>query len=420
MNDQLPAPPDSGPGKGGEVVYAAVAEWSPWTRRVASVLLIAMGLWLAYLGRTVMQMLIVAAILAFIVHPVVQRLEARRWHRAVAVGTVYFALVAVGLLAIAVIVPEVVRDLREITEDSLLFVQTGQAGTESFLEAARTPSFAGVTLDFSFVVDPALATLRLTEIPAELMPSPERMLGSAEALVRTASGLVAGISGLVFTLVLTLFFALHMSLDGPRILKAVADYAGESQSAEYDVLAGRVTRSWGGFFHGQLQLSLTIGFVVWIGAVLLGLPGALVLGILAGLLEVLPNIGPVLATIPAVAVALIEGSNHLPLSNVTFALVVVVFYVLVQQVENAVIVPRVIGGAVDLPPLVVMVAVIVGAKVGGVLGAFVAAPFMATLKEIVTYAIDKIRGLDPYPEIRPLPEEVTSADPGPGGTEEHW
>lgn len=385
----------------GRPAYPAVAVWSTWTRQAASVLLILFTLWLVYLGRSVIQMLIVAAILAFMVQPFVIRLEARGWRRSMAVTAVYLAVVGAGLVVLAVVVPQVAGELQALTANSIVFLQTGQARVEALLLGWRTVSFAGVSLDLSRLVDPVLADLGSARIPPELLPSAERLLGSAQAVVRTASGLVVGLSGLVFTLFLTLFFALRMSLEGARLLAAVADYAGESHSAEYRILARRVKRAWSGFFRGQLQLSLIIGVAVWLGASLLGLPGALVLGILSGLLEVLPNIGPVLATVPAVAVALIEGSTHLPVSNATFAVIVLIFYIVVQQAENAIVVPRVIGGAVDLPALVVMVAVVVGAEVGGVLGAFVAAPLVATIREVVVYSVAKIRGVDPYPELRP-------------------
>jgi predicted PurR-regulated permease PerM len=148
-----------------------------------------------------------------------------------------------------------------------------------------------------------------------------------------------------------------------------------------------------------------------VGDLGLGLPGAVALGLLAGLFEVLPNIGPVLATIPAVLVALVAGSQTLDVSNAVFALIILGFYILVQQLENSLIVPRIIGRAVALPSVIIMVAVIVGAEVGGVIGAFVAAPTAATLREVGAYTVNKIRGIDPYPELRVEPGEPEPLEP---------
>jgi predicted PurR-regulated permease PerM len=145
-----------------------------------------------------------------------------------------------------------------------------------------------------------------------------------------------------------------------------------------------------------LVLSLLIGLITGVGAAALGLPGAPLLGILAGLLEVLPNIGPILAAIPAILLALLQGSSVLSVSNLVFALIVIVFYLVVQQLENSIIVPRLIGQAVDLPPILIMAGVIVGASVGGILGAFMAAPIIATGRILAQYAYNKIVGRPTY------------------------
>jgi predicted PurR-regulated permease PerM len=119
-------------------------------------------------------------------------------------------------------------------------------------------------------------------------------------------------------------------------------------------------------------------------------------------LEALPNIGPVLAAIPAVLLALLQGSSVLSVSNLVFALIVALFYSVVQQLENNIIVPRLIGQALDLPPILVMAGVVVGASVGGILGAFMAAPLIATGRIVAEYAYNKILGRPPFPsEMKP-------------------
>jgi predicted PurR-regulated permease PerM len=85
------------------------------------------------------------------------------------------------------------------------------------------------------------------------------------------------------------------------------------------------------FFRGQLMLMLIIGFITWVGLTILGIPGALSLAIVAGLLEIIPNLGPIVATIPAVIVALLQGSTYLPLDPWVVAIIVLVFYLFVQQ-----------------------------------------------------------------------------------------
>jgi predicted PurR-regulated permease PerM len=173
------------------------------------------------------------------------------------------------------------------------------------------------------------------------------------------------------------------------------------------VLIARIERMWNAFLQGELRLMLVIGVITTIGLTALGMPGALYLGIIAGLLEIIPTIGPIIAAVPAVIVALVQGSAYLPIGNLAFAGLIILFYILVQQVENNLIVPRVLGDAVDLPPLVVMTGAVIGASVGGILGVMLATPVIATGREILGYLYRKLLDREPFPREESVPE------PGP-------
>jgi predicted PurR-regulated permease PerM len=148
-----------------------------------------------------------------------------------------------------------------------------------------------------------------------------------------------------------------------------------------------------------------IGVVVALGGAMLGLPGAFALGVIAGLLEIIPSVGPIISTIPAVIVALLQGSYFLPVNNLTFALIVILFYFLVQQLENYIVVPRVLGQAVELHPLVVLTGVLIGATAFGILGALLASPTIASIIAIVRYLYRKITNKAPFveKELTPAP-----------------
>jgi len=109
--------------------------------------------------------------------------------------------------------------------------------------------------------------------------------------------------------------------------------------------------------------------------------------------------------IPAVLVALVQGSNVLPVSNLIFALIVVLVYVVIQQVENNYLVPRIMGHSLHMHPVFVLIGVVVGASFAGVLGAFLAAPVLASLKVLGLYAHAKIVDRDPLAEP-PIVEAV--------------
>jgi predicted PurR-regulated permease PerM len=204
--------------------------------------------------------------------------------------------------------------------------------------------------------------------------------------------------------------SIYLSSDAGKLHTAVFSYVPEAHQEEFNTLLSRLNAIWRSFLRGQFTLMLIIGVVVWIGGTAIGLPGAFALGVIAGLLEIIPNLGPIIAAIPAVIVALIQGSNVLPVSNFTFAIIIIIFYIIVQGLENYFIVPRVLGDAVKIHPLVVIFGVLVGASVWGILGALLAAPVIASGKQIVSYLLYKIIDEDPFP-----PDEISTTGPVPIG-----
>jgi predicted PurR-regulated permease PerM len=159
---------------------------------------------------------------------------------------------------------------------------------------------------------------------------------------------------------------------------------------ELSLLFGNIHMTWTGFLRGQIHLMLIVGLVTWVGGFILGLPQAFFLGVIAGFMELIPNVGPVLAAVPAVLIALLFGSTHLAFSHLSFTLVVIGFYTLVQMLENQFLVPKIMGNAVDLPPLIVLIGVIAGAEAFGIMGALLATPMIATGKLIFRYIYGKI------------------------------
>ena len=255
-------------------------------------------------------------------------------------------------------------------------------------------------------VDSLLKTLDQTTIPQPGLAPVDSMIQSITETLsitfRTAAGVVASLISSTAQLLFTFLASVYLSLSAHTFNDAILRVAPERFRPELAVLMARIERTWKAFFRGELTLMLFIGVVVWLGLTILGIPGAPYLGIVAGLLEIVPNIGPVLATIPAVIVSLLYGSTYLQVSPMFMALLVILFYTLVQQFENNLIVPKVLGKAVNLPALVVMTGVLVGAEVGGLLGVLLATPVIATMRDIVCYIHHKILGENPFPNEEKL------------------
>jgi predicted PurR-regulated permease PerM len=265
-------------------------------------------------------------------------------------------------------------------------------------------------LGFDFNIEGIVEQMQTTisgDIAFQILPSARDLLEYFNRLISTATNVVGGTALLGITLVggifniflflLFLFFlSLYMTKDAPKIRNYIQGLFPESYHSDAAALLREMGQIWQSFFRGQLILSTVIGVVTGGILALLGMPGALILGIIAGAMEVIPNIGPVLAMIPAVIVALIQGSDVLVIGNLQFALLVMGVYFVIQQLENQLLVPRIIGTSVNLHPIVVLCGVVVAASVGAILGAFLAAPIVASLRVIGSYVHAKLLDYPPF------------------------
>jgi predicted PurR-regulated permease PerM len=223
-------------------------------------------------------------------------------------------------------------------------------------------------------------------------------------VVAVLSSTVEVITVIFFTAVISVYLAFEAGKLGGRVSGAIYEpgYRRETERGirEFD-------RIWRAYLRGQIVLAVVIFLAVWLSLSFLGVQNAFGLGVLSGLLEFLPVIGPVIGTAVAAALAFLQPTNYLGLEPWVFALLVIGVMLLIQQVENNVLVPRIVGGALDLHPLVIIIGVFMGASVAGLIGAILAAPILATIKLVGTYAWRKMFDLPPFPE-----PEKEYPDPG--------
>ncbi len=185
----------------------------------------------------------------------------------------------------------------------------------------------------------------------------------AENLIGISGGIVAFITAVSTTVTMSIY----AQIDYDRIRKSALQSLGR-YVPQTDILFNRLEDDLGAWIYGQAILCVTIGLLSFIVLSILGIPFAASLALLAGLLELLPTIGPILAGIPAVLIALEQ--------SFTLAIIVTLAYVAIQVLENTVIVPRVMQRAVNMHPLVIIPALIVGFQFLGILGAMLAIPFL--------------------------------------------
>ncbi|NOK61447.1 MAG: hypothetical protein GFH27_549311n146 [Chloroflexi bacterium AL-W] len=382
-------------------------EWSKPAKYIVGVALALLVIGAIYISRPVIPLLIIAALLAYIVSPIVRWLHLQvKMPQGVAVLLTYLGVIVTVPIVIGLLIPSIVNAVNNVlTIDYQQLVVRSINWTRNVLlsiEAVEIP-FAPLDNSIDETIGTFLLALDETAVAdAVALPTLDNifpLLGSAiTATFGVAVDLIGSALALLIVLIFILLASIYMSLSAHTYVDGMLKVVPEPFRPEIATLFERIGTMWNAFFRGQLTLMITIGIIVWIGLEILGIPGAFGLAIVAGLLEVVPNLGPVLATIPAVLVALIQGSTVFDLNHGIIALIVIGFYVLVQQLENAIIVPRILGEAVDLPPLVVMSGVLIFASFGGILGALLAAPIIASAIEIIRYAYRKILGEPPFPD----------------------
>jgi predicted PurR-regulated permease PerM len=397
--------------------------WSKTTKYLVGIAVVALAIYTIYLSSSVIPLLIIAGLMAVLVRPPIAWLH-HKLHLplGLAVGLVHLLLVVIVPVIVALLVPAIIdasRYILDLDYDSIIQrITNWSLTTLTAIKAFQMPS-----KDLDRIVDRSVDDLILglqNATPTFEVPPVSTIIQSLTSALSTTFGAATGLIGDVFSTIILIIFivlaSIYFSLSAHTYRSRFIEAVPVAYQSEMGTLLDRIGITWNSFFRGQLSLMVIIGVMSWVGLTILGVPGALGLAIVAGVLEIIPNLGPVIATIPAVIVALIQGSTYLPISPAWLAIIVALFYLLVQQLENSVIVPRVLGDAVGLPPLIVMTGVLVGTIVAGILGALLATPVIATAYEILRYVYAKMMDQEPFqtplnkraagPPTTPLPQRV--------------
>lgn len=282
--------------------------------------------------------LFVAVLLMTALNPIVERLTKLRVPRVLAILLSYIMLIALVALTLTGIVPPLVEQTTSLVD--------------------RLPSLFD---DFGAWLE----SLGISGVSGEMISAQVSQLGTIPVnLVRLSVSLFSNILA-VFTVLIIAFYLLLERQRLDKYLVILFGQGGEERAKKFiDQLETRL----GGWVRGEVTLMFIIGIITYIGLLLLGVPFALPLAILAGIFEIIPGIGPILSAIPAVLVALTVSP--------VIGLATVALYFLVQQLENGLIAPKVLQRATGVNPLVTMVALAVGLKLGGALGAILAVPLV--------------------------------------------
>jgi predicted PurR-regulated permease PerM len=217
----------------------------------------------------------------------------------------------------------------------------------------------------------------------------DKVISGSEAVNAGQQVLSATVS-IITVVVMTAYLLVEM----PNLARFIYQFIPAEKERDYDFLFQEVTRVVGGYLRGQFITSLTIGVYTFVVLRIIGVPNPLAFAVLAGFADIVPLVGAFVATIPPVAAALQESSTQ--------ALVVLALLLAYQQFEDRFFVPRVYGQTLNLPPIIVLIAVLAGAELLGIVGVLLALPLTAVGRVWLDYAL-KQRGVSLSP-IQPVPE----------------
>jgi len=355
--------------------------WSVPTKITVIVIALVMAAFLLYRFSVVIPPLVIAVLLAFILSPIVDGLAARvRVPRTAAAAGLYLLLLAALVTTAVLLIPELVRQALALSEDLARLVETIRRLSQTTLVVGE------LRLDLGKIIDSLTTTVG----------------GSLQSIAEPTLNFLLNVVEFVVLSIVVLVVSFYLVKDGRLVLEVLDRLTPPLHRFDARRLRDEVNTVWSAFLRGQVILALVVSLIITVAGFVVGLPFALALGILAGLLEFLPSLGHGLWLAVALGVALVEGSVWLPIQNWAFALLVLGLHVVFQQVDLNFLIPRIIGGHVRLHPLLVILGIVVGAALAGVLGIALAAPVIATLRILARYVYAGLFDLDPFDRLAPI------------------
>ena len=294
--------------------------------------------WLLFQIRSILLSIFIALILMSVLNPIVRRLEKLKVKRSLSILIVYIGVLTIIILFIGAVVPPLVEQTANlINQIPSLLKQFKVLGIDEKLLAIQLSQF--------------------TSLPANLV----------KLIVSLFSNVLAVIALLIITF--------YLLVERKNLEKYLILFFGEAKEKEIEGVFDQIEIRLGGWVKGEFLLMLAIGILSFLGYRIIGLNFALPLSLLAFLLEVVPNFGPIVASIPAIIVGLTISPWH--------GIAVAGWVFLIQQVENSFLVPRIMKKAAGVNPLILIISLAIGFKLAGVGGALLAIPTYLALEVIV-------------------------------------
>ena len=337
-------------------------------KTIVRITLAILVIWLMVQIWNIFLLVFIAFLVAAALAPPTEALQRRGWTAGRAVGSVVLTLLVVLGAGLGFLIPQAVGEGRDIAADLPEYVNRAQG---------LLSSYPALEEQISSLADRGAANGATV---------------SASQVLAVGSSIATGIANVLFVVVL----AVYLLLDGERVYGWIARYLNPVQQIRFRRTMPEVVKIVSGYVIGQAITSLLFGVFAFAVLALAGVPGALVLAVLAGLLDAIPLVGVPVATVPAVLLAL---TVSLPTAAVVLGL-----YIAYQQLENYLIVPRIYGKSLQVSPIGILLGIVIGSQLLGIIGILLALPLVAAVS-----VVERIWTEDVKAEDRLAPPAVTSA-----------
>ncbi len=350
--------------------------WAKETRYLTLVAVILAVIGIVWYFRGVITPLMISAIFAYILHPAASFLGARtRLSYSASVVVVYMLSLLILVAGLALLTPILVNQVRAIELD-----------LESLLNYYE--NFLTTPIDlFNWHIYPEQFFPQIPTVSTDLItPFMNTIFAIIEAVTKN--------SVWVLVILVSVYYFLQ---EGHKIQKWIVHIAPKEYWSDIELLYDQLRHVWSDYLRSQLVFMFVVGLVDSIVWLAVGLPGAIILGFLTGITSFVHEIGAIVSGVLSVLAALIGGSSFIPISNLWFAVLVFVLYVILTGIKNIWLRPIIVGRHVHLHAGIVFIVVIAALIFHGPLAAFLVVPVLVSLMVIGRYLRRRIIGLSPFP-----------------------
>ena len=370
--------------------------WGPTTKLVIGLTFVAVGVGLMVRFQSLVGPLILSFVLSYLLHPVATFVSSRTglsWR--MAVNIIFLVLIVVIVSSFTASGVAIVNQLQNLVEVVQRFVTDLPELMDSLTTHENLISIPILNYEFDVTDYITQLDIDLLALSEQILSIVQPMLGQAGGLLRTlATSALNGLGWGAFIFIIA-YFILADAGEVPDFLRGI-DLPGHMDDLRR--LGRKISRIWNAFLRGQMLLFAMIIGSSFILMTILGVRNPLGLAFLTGLAKFVPYVGPLIAGITTALVAFFQGGNYLGFEQFTFALVVVISSIVLDQIFDNLVTPRLFGQTLGVHPAAVLVSAIILANFIGFIGLLLAAPVLATVLLFVKYALRKMVDLEPWPD----------------------